>query len=332
MARIGVTPWRDTDDRPALVELAQRSEELGYDSIWLGESWGYELFTMLTFVALHTSRIKVAAGIVNIYSRTPAVVAMASGTLDDLSDGRLILGVGTSGAIVVQDWHGVAYEKPLQRTREFIEIVRMALRGDRVNYQGQVFRLQNFRMQFTPRRKGVPIYVAAIGPQNLHLTGELADGCIPILPSKKHGRYFRQELAVGAASRGRDAGEMEIAPYIITAVSSDRAEARHLARAHAAYYIGGMGAYYNQLVRRYGYQEEAEAIQRAWLLGERERAINLVNDAMLDDLTLAGTPSECREMLEAYEAVGFTLPVLTFAHGSSKEMVASGLEALAPQR
>ncbi|MFN3973679.1 MAG: LLM class flavin-dependent oxidoreductase [Dehalococcoidia bacterium] len=333
MERIGITPRQEDGDLTAVLDLVREAEGLGYHSVWLGEAWGREIFTCLTALALGTSRIHLASGIVNIFSRSPALMAMGAATLDEVSGGRFILGLGASGKIVIEQWHGTPFQHPLQRTREYIEIIRIALSGERVNYQGRFFRLQNFRLAFTPRRANLPIFVAAMGPQNLRLTGELADGCIPFLPSRSRFReVYLHPLEEGAKARGRSLKDVEVAPYIITAVSPDGAEARALARAHVAYYIGGMGIYYNNLVRRYGYVEEAEAIRQAWQQRDREKAARLVTDAMLDDMALSGTPSQCRERLEAYSQVGATIPVLAFAHGSSRERVREALHALAPKR
>ncbi|MCS7207252.1 MAG: LLM class flavin-dependent oxidoreductase [Dehalococcoidia bacterium] len=332
MERIGITPRQEDSDLVTSLDLIREAEALGYHSVWLGESWGREVFTSLAYFALGTQRIQLGAGIVNVYSRTPALIGMAAATLDEVSGGRFILGLGVSGQIVIEQWHGVPFHHPLERTREYVEILRLIWSGQRVNYQGRVFRLQNFRLAFTPRRAHLPIFIAAMGPQNLRLTGELADGCIPFLPSRSRFReVYLKPLEEGAAARGRSLSHIEIAPYIITAVSADGASARALARAHVAYYIGGMGVYYNTLVRRYGYVEEAEAIRQAWQHRDRERAARLVSDTMLDDLALAGTPAQCREGLEAYRGAGVTLPILAFAHGSSREMVREALRTFAPK-
>lgn len=332
MERIGITPRQEDGDLSAVLDLVREAEDLGYHSVWMGESWGREIFTCLTTLALGTRRIHLASGIINVFSRSPALIAMGAATLDEVSGGRFTLGLGASGQIVIEQWHGIPFQHPLQRTREYIEIIRLALSGQRVNYQGRFFRLQNFRLAFTPRRANLPIFVAAMGPQNLRLTGELADGCIPFLPSLSRFReVYLKPLEEGAKAKGRSLTEVVVAPYIITAVSPDGDAARALARAHMAYYIGGMGVYYNNLVRRYGYVEEAEAIRQAWQQRDRERAARLVTDSMLDDMALAGTPAQCRERLEAYQAAGVTLPVLAFAHGSSREMVREALHALAPQ-
>ncbi|MBI4338102.1 MAG: LLM class flavin-dependent oxidoreductase [Chloroflexi bacterium] len=332
MERIGLTARGAEGGLQELTVLAQRAEELGYESLWLGESWGRDLFTQLTVLAVKTSRLRLGSGIVNVFSRTPSLVAMTAASLDELSGRRFILGIGTSGQVVIENWHGAPFRSPLQRTREFIDVVKLALSGQRVDYQGNVFHLRNFRLAFQPPRADLPVFVAAMGPENLRLTGELADGCIAFLPSRRNVDYYRKELAAGAARKGRSPKVIELAPYIFTAVSSDGAQAKALVRAHMAYYIGGMGVYYNNLVRRYGYVEEAEAIQKAWQARDRERAASLVTPAMLDDLGIAGTPAECRQKLEDYRAAGVTLPIISFVHGTTAQMADEGLKALAPGR
>ncbi|MBI3325807.1 MAG: LLM class flavin-dependent oxidoreductase [Nitrospinae bacterium] len=172
MARIGLTLPRSEDlPRKEIVRVVQQAEALGYESVWVGESWGRDGFTWLSQLACHTQTIKLATGITTVYSRTPALIAQTVASLDEISDGRVILGLGTSGPIVIENWHGVPFDRPLRRTREYIEIVRLILSGERVNYTGQIFHLKGFRLPFTPVRKTVPIYVASLGPRNLRLTG-----------------------------------------------------------------------------------------------------------------------------------------------------------------
>lgn len=172
MARIGLTLPRSEDlPRQEIVEVVQQAEALGYDSVWVGESWGRDGFTWLTQLACHTTRIKLATGITTVFSRAPALIAQTVAALDEISAGRVILGLGTSGPLVIENWHGLPFERPLRRTREYIEIIRLILSGERVNYQGEIFQLKGFRLPFAPVRSRVPIYVASLGPQNLRLTG-----------------------------------------------------------------------------------------------------------------------------------------------------------------
>src|SRR3990170_1932909 len=172
MTRLGLTlQLGEGLSRKELVELARLAEERGYEAVFVPESWGYDAVTTLAELAVQTRRIKLGTGIVPVWSRTPALLAMTAASLDELSGGRFILGLGISGPIVTQDWHGVPFERPIQRTRETIAIIRLALSGDRVTHTGEIFQVQRFRLDFTPPRPRVPIYLASIGPKNLRLTG-----------------------------------------------------------------------------------------------------------------------------------------------------------------
>ncbi|MEZ4547320.1 MAG: LLM class flavin-dependent oxidoreductase [Thermodesulfobacteriota bacterium] len=176
-----VTPYWPDIKPGELVEFARLAEGLGYHSIWVPEMWGRDAFSILGLLAANTTRIKLATGIVPVFSRAPSVIAQTIATLDEISGGRMILGLGTSGPAVIENWHGMKFKKPLQRTREYVEIIRMILSGGKVDYDGEIFKLKGFRLQFSPPRPDIPILVAAIGPKNIRLTGEVADGWIPFL-------------------------------------------------------------------------------------------------------------------------------------------------------
>lgn len=311
------------------LPLAQRAEALGFDSLWLGEAWGRDLFTQLGYLAAHTSRIKLATGIVNVFSRTPGLVAQSIATLDELSHGRAILGLGSSGERVVRNWHGLDFEAPLQRTREYIEIVRLALAGKRVDYQGKFFKLQGFTLRFRPRRERVPIYLAALGPRNLRLTGELADGWSPVFFAPSRLPQFREELERGAQVAGRRAADVQLAPWLLTSMDPDPAVARMRAKRHIAFYIGGMGRYYHELFSRYGFGAEVAQVQYLWN-GDREVAAETVSDAMLDHVAIVGDAQACRTRLKLLEKDGFDRIILLPAYGMSLEQSARMLEALAP--
>lgn len=330
--KIGLTlGLGDETPRSRVIEYVKRVEELGYDSLWVGESWGRDLFTVLTQIACHTSRIKLAAGIVNVFSRTPALVAMSIASLDDISGGRAILGLGSSGARVIQDWHGMPFEKPLARTREYIEIVNLAVRGERVTYDGQFYKLRDFRMRFNPIRPHIPIHIAALGPKNVELAGELADGWSPVFFSPLHLKEFQAQIAAGAAKAGRKPGDVSLAPWMIACVSSDTARAKALARGHIAYYVGGMGRYYNELVQRYGFQEEAARIMDLWAAKrDREGAQAAVTDAMIDAVAIIGDARRCRQRVLEIQAQGVDSPVLFVPHGASWSVVRETIEGLAP--
>jgi coenzyme F420-dependent oxidoreductase len=330
MPRIGLTLPRTEDvPRQAIVEIVQQAEALGYESVWVGESWGRDGFTWLTQLACQTRTIKLATGITTVYSRSPALIAQTVASLDEISEGRVILGLGTSGPLVITNWHGVPFERPLRRTREYIEIIRLALSGERVNYQGEIFQLKGFRLPFTPPRPTVPIYVAALGPQNVRLTGELADGWLPIYLHSDYLPRFRQALALGAKKAGRAVTAIDIAPYILACVSADVDAARALVKSHLAYYIGGMGTFYANLIGQYGFEDAVHGVCQAWAKGDRTAAASQVTDDMVSQMAICGSPPEGRAQLERYRAAGVTLPIVSFTHGASREMIQQTLEGLA---
>ncbi len=317
-----------------IIALARRADALGYDTVWTGESWGRDVFTVLTVIACHTSRIRVGTGIATVFSRTPALIAQSIASLDIVSKGRAVLGLGTSGRTVIEEWHGLKYERPLERTREYIEIIRMALAGQRVSYQGRIFKLGRFRLPFSSVQEHIPIFVASLGPRNLALTGELADGWLPTWVHVDHLPAMKKQVEAGATKAGRSVDDIAVAPQVLSYVtrnSEERAQAQRLLRAHMAYYIGGMGSYYYELFQRYGYVEESQRVREAWASNQREKAAALVSSDMLDKITIYGDLEECREKLARYRAKGADMPVLGFPHDCPPEAILHTLEALAPK-
>src|SRR5947209_1202418 len=229
--RVGLVA--DSPNFPAawdqVMEKVKIADELGYDSVWLGESWGYELFTSMADLVRVTKRIKIGAGIANIYSRSPAVLASTAATLDERSGGRIILGLGPSGANVIEHWHGVPFQKPVRRTREYVEIIKMILRGEKLVYHGEFFNLERgFKLRFQPPRADLPIYIAAMGPKNVVQTGEIADGVLPVYwPSNKWSE-MRTILDEGAHLPGRPAHSAAIAPYITSVLLPENVSAEQI--------------------------------------------------------------------------------------------------------
>ncbi|HEU5228912.1 MAG TPA: LLM class flavin-dependent oxidoreductase [Ktedonobacteraceae bacterium] len=317
----------------AVIEKVKIADELGFDSIWLGESWGYELFTSMADLVNATRRIKIGAGIANIYSRTPALLASTVATLDERSGGRILLGLGPSGANVIEHWHGIPFEKPVKRTREYVEIIRMILRGEKLVYHGEFFNLERgFKLRFTPLRADLPIYIAAMGPKNVIQTGEIADGALPVYwPSTKWGE-MRSLLDEGSASAGRPAHSAAIAPYITSVILSENAtdEERQAARTRAAmplaYYIGKMGVYYAQMLTRNGFGEDVQAVIAGWQDGMKT-AVEAVSSRMLDAVSIVGTPTEMVAKLDQWATSGVDEPLLSMPDGSIDE-VAERLSAL----
>ena len=331
MRRLGLTlQLGDGLSRAELIALTRVADERGYETLFVPEAWGHDAVTTLTELAGQTRRIKLGTGILPIWSRSPALLAMTAGSLDELSGGRFILGLGISGPVVIQDWHGVPFERPIQRTREAVAIIRLALAGDRADHAGEIFRVQRFRLDFSPPQPHIPIYLASIGPKNLRLTGEVADGWLPIYCSPEGLASMGQEVAAGAKAAGRDPAAVEVAPYILTCLSDDPGAGRRLARRHLAYYIGGMGTFYFNLMQRSGFGLEAEAIQTAWQRGDRAGAAEQVSDAMLEQLSLTGDQASCMTQLDRLQSAGATLPVLMPPRGATAAMVRRTIELLAP--
>ena len=330
-SKIGIViPYWSNITKTELIEIARLVEELGYDSIWVPEMWGRDAFSLLTLLALNTKKVKLGTGIVSVFSRTPALIAQTIATLDEISEGRMILGLGTSGPIVIKDWHGLDFEKPLQRTREYVEIIRIILIGERVNYEGEIFKLKNFRLQFTPIRNNIPIYIASLGPKNVRLTGELADGWIPFLVPLEFLRDARKELEVGARAKGRDLDQIMVCPYIPACISNEKDFPKGVVQEFIAYYVGGMGTFYYKTISKLGFQNEADLIVEAWKRGSKNQAVQGVSDTMLNSIAIVGTKDEGKKKLKEYMQAGADLPILIFPPKSSRDMVKETIIELAP--
>ena len=310
-----------------VVEKVKIADELGFDSIWLGESWGYELFTSMADLVRETKRIKIGAGIANVYSRTPGLIASAVATLDERSGGRIILGLGSSGVNVIEHWHGVPFEKPVKRTREYVEIIKMILRGEKLVYHGEFFNLQRgFRLRFTPVRADVPIYIAAIGPKNVVQAGEIADGVLPVYWPENQWCELREQLEKGGRIAGRPPLSAAVAPYITSVIlpenadEAQRAAARFDAAAPLAYYIGKMGVYYAEMLARHGFGADVQAVIEGWKQG-MQSALVAMTPAMLDATSIIGTPREVVAKLDRWAESGVDEPLLTMPSGGVDDAV-----------
>ena len=313
-----------------LVELAQLAERNGFHSLWMPEIWGRDAFTQLAYIAARTERITLGTAIVPIYSRSAALLAMSACSLDQLSNGRFILGLGNSGRIVVEDLHGVPFGKPLTAMREVAQVVRRFLDGERVNHTGPRLTLRNFALGERPRQQRLPIYIGAQGEKNIALAAEIADGWIGyLLPRGGLAEAVRQLHAVAKAS-GRNEPAPVAASMILGCLGADAEITRGLAQNVLAYYIGGMGAYHFRAVHQRGFAAECEAIRAAWEAKDRKGAARLVTDAMLDELAIWGDAQTAWASLERYVDAGLDLPILSFPHGATFEMMCATIEELAP--
>lgn len=311
-------------DPDRLVSKILDLEAAGVDMVVIPEIYGFDQVSVLGFIAAKTERIELMTGIVNVYSRSPALIASTAATIDSLSGGRFTLGIGSSGAQVVEGWHGVPFSKPLGRTRDVVEICRKVWSGDKVSHDGSAVTLPlpaaqgtglGKPLKFMNRiaRPDVPIVIASIGPSNVKMTAEIADGWQPIhFVPDRFDRVWGDALAAGRAKRPDALGPLSIFGDAQLAIGEgkDVADAREAARNHVGFYVGGMGArtknYYNDLFKRYGWVEEAEKIQDLFLGGQRAEAMAAVPDEYVDSANLIGTEAHIRERLAVYESVGVT--------------------------
>jgi F420-dependent oxidoreductase-like protein len=296
-----------------LVPIAQIAEQLGFDSVWAAEAWGTDAVTVLAWLGATTTRIKLGSAIMQIPGRTPANTAMTAATLDLMSGGRFILGLGTSGPQVVEGWHGEPWGKPLAKTREYVEIVRAVLRREVLSYDGSEFQVpyrgpgatglgKPLKLMARPLRAHIPIYLASLRPRSVELAVEIADGWLPLFFSPERARRSF------AAPFGRNG--FEIAPAVPAILSDDVQAARDALKPYYALYVGGMGArganFYNELARNYGYEEDAERIQELYLDGRHREAAAAVPDTLVDEMALVGPRDRLAERIDAWRESGAT--------------------------
>lgn len=305
------------------IELIREAERLGYDSVWTAEAYGSDAATILGWIAAQTTKIKIGSAIFQIPARSPAMTAMTAATLDQLSNGRMLLGIGSSGPQVAEGWHGQRFAKQLQRTREYVAILRKALARERLEFDGEIYQLplpdgpgKALRLMISPVQERIPIYIAAIGPKNTQLTGEIADGWIPTFFSPEHVEESVRLLQEGASRAGRTIDEsFDIAPNVNVAIGDDLDACRDAMRPVLALYVGGMGSreknFYNALMRRYGFEEAAEKVQDLYLSGKKEEAAAALPPELIDTVTLCGPKERIKERLEVYRAAGVGTLMIT---------------------
>ena len=316
--------WRE------IRESAVLAEELGYSCLTMGESWGEDAFTSLAQLAAVTSRIRIGTSIVPVFARSPANVAMTALNMDRMTEGRFFLGLGTSGQLVIQDLHGERFQKPLTRMREYIDIIRKAARGETLDHDGLFFHTKRFRLRAASYRPHLPIYIAALSPQSLRLTGELADGWLPIFlaPSRMTAAVALLEAAAVAA--GRSLRDIAISPQVSIYVTDDIEAARDRERPHIAFYIGGMGVFYHQYMHRIGFGADADRVREAFQARDRDKAATLVTDEMVDAMTIIGNPRACRDQMQKFFAAGVQEIRLVF-NETGNDAYVKALRAVAPR-
>jgi len=299
------------------LQLVREAESLGYDSVWTAEAYGSDAATILGWLAQATETIKLGSAIFQMPGRSAAMTAMTAATLDQLSNGRMLLGIGSSGPQVAEGWHGQRFAKQLLRTREYIAVVRKALARERLEFDGETIVLplpdgpgKALKLTIAPVQERIPIYLAAIGPKNTTLAAEIADGWIPTLFSPEHVGEFRPllEEGFGKAGGGKSFDHFDIAPSVNVFVSDDRESARDAMRPYVALYVGGMGSrkqnFYNALVQRYGFEDAAREVQDLYLEGKKEEAAAALPGELIDTVSLCGPADVVRDRLGIYRDAG----------------------------
>ncbi len=330
-ARTGLLPFWKNYDRKLYLKAAILADELGYDSFWIPEAWGYEIFSLLTEIAVHTKQIKLGTGIVNCFSRSPGLLAMNAATVDDISEGRLILGLGTSGQRVIEGFHAREFKKPLTQLRDVIRVTKTLLAGKNLAQSGaKLHDYRPFRLEMSPVRADIPIYVAALKQKSITSIGELADGWIPTFWPYTELKRGHEWIAEGAAKAGRDPSEITTAPFTTVIPLGDAGvkEARQI----VSFYIGGMGDYYKELLSGFGYADACKRIDELYKNPmTRSDAPDAVTDEMIEALTIAGDPKHCIEELARRREFGIDLPILNLPSNLPWEMVEMFIRTMAPQ-
>jgi F420-dependent oxidoreductase-like protein len=330
--RTGLLAFWKNYDRKLYLRAAQLADDLGYDSFWVPEAWGYDIFQLLTEMAVKTKRIKLGTAIVNVFSRSPGLLAMNTATLDEISEGRFILGLGTSGKNVIEGFHGRKFDKPLTQVRDVIRVVRTLLAGGKLSDAGaELWDYRPFRLEMKPVRASVPIYVAALKPKAIESIGELADGWIPTFWPYEKLAEGQAWIAEGAKKAGRDPSTITTAPFT-TVLPMGLEAGSMMAKKIVSFYIGGMGDYYIELLSRFGFADDCKKIADLYQNKEtRPMAAAAVPDAMIEALTISGDPAHCIAELKRRRSFGIDVPILNLPNDMPWEMVEMFIRGMAPQ-
>lgn len=308
------------------IEKVKIAEEVGVEAAFTAETWGRDQFSLLTQLALQTDKIKLGTGIAPVFGRSPGVLAMTAATLDELSGGRVILGLGTSGARVIEHWHGEPFDKPLRRLKEYCEIINLMMTGEKVIYEGEIFKLQRgFKLLFEPVRKHIPIYIASISPKSMEQTGEVADGWMPVYWPKSKFREGMETVRKGEEKAGRS-GAVECVASITTIIEPDIEKAKMQAAGPVSWYVTNMGDFYHRMLTRNGFGAEVEAMRAAGAehrpppFGTNPEIMAAMGDAMLSETAVYGDVDTVAAGLEERRKLGVDLPIISLPQMENKEL------------
>ncbi len=306
-----------------LIKRIQIAEEVGVEAVFTAETWGRDQFSLLTQIALATKKIKFGTGIAPVFGRSPAVLAMTAATLDELSGGRMIIGLGTSGARVIEHWHGVPFEKPLQRLKEYCEIINLIISGEKVFYDGEIFKLQRgFKLLFDPVRKHIPIYIASIAPNSIRQVGAVADGWMPIYWPMSKFQAGMEIVREGARTAGRPEGAVECVASLTVVINDDVEKAKVQAAGPISWYVTNMGDFYHRMLTRNGFGAEVAAMRKAAEtsrpapFGTTPEIMAAMGERMLNETAVYGDLETVAAGIEERRKLGLDMPVVSMPMGS----------------
>ena len=313
------------------VDLVELAEQEGYERAWLPETWGRDGVTILATAAERTDDIGLGTSIMNVYSRSPALIGQTAASLQEASDGRFRLGLGPSGPILVEGWHGVDYGNPLRRTRETIDVIRSVLSGEEVTYDGEYFQLSGFRLRHDPSVAPPPIDAGGMGPKSVELAGRFGDGWHALMLTPDGIADRIEDFERGGEMGDRDRATQRVTASVPCAALADRERARYLVREHLAFYVGSMGTFYREALARQGYEETANTIAQEWANRNKEAALDAIGDELLDEFAAAGHPDEVREQLSTLESIdGVDAVAVSFPRAADPEELRATTEVLSP--
>lgn len=332
IARDVYLPVAAQPDIETFVAFAKQAEQRGYERVWCPETWGRDAVTILTAVAERTDEIGIGSSILNVYSRSPALLGQTAATIQELSGGRFRMGLGPSGPILVEGWHGANFESPLRYTRETIEIVKTVVRGEPLEYDGSVYELSGFRLRFDPPEPAPPIDAGGMSPKSVELAGRFGDGWHALMLTQEGLRDRIADFERGGELGDRERSDQRVTLALPCIALEDRERARELARNHLAFYVGGMGTFYREALERQGYEDEAQTIAAEWANRNKEAAMDAISDELLDDLGAAGTPEEVRERVSEFERIdGVDAINVSFPRAAEPAEIEATIDALAPE-
>ncbi len=309
--------WRET------LEKIKIAEDLGYEMVSTGEAWGPSVLPWLTVIAANTEKMTIGTGILNVFSRSPAAIAQEFATLEMISSGRMVCGLGSSGNLVIEGFHGVDFDRPLRRIREYTEIVKLLLSGQRLQYEGEIYTLQRgFRIQYEAQREDVPVWIAAITPRSIQQTGEIADGIYPIHWPRRAFEPLQRQLAGASRYAGRPEDSVTIAPFtnvFVTGEGDDEQVWRN-ARQPLFHYTNRMGSFYWQMLSRSGFESDVQASRAAWADRDSAGALMAFSESMVREIQVIGPIESVPEQLQARSDAGAHLQMIPLPSGTTAEV------------